>query len=216
VGIGLVGWSIVSAFSAAIPDPSQIGPADIHASAAVACATTVGASSDGQPLVPAPIVDLEVVYDRTDLAPVGILRDAQSWGDVIEMTVDPGPAHALFIDTASATTQAPGGSPEPVSFGSIVYAGNGSAAGREDTVGEILGADQRPGRTIRIHLPLIVDLVDDRQPPDLGTVLPGMETTITLHHLDRFILTADIGSGEQRALAFGGRCTGRVPPTRVG
>jgi hypothetical protein len=78
--------------------------------------------------------------------------------------------------------------------------GSIGAQGDEDhIVGELLGADQRPGRPIRVVIPTMTTVGDARPPDEVGAPLEGIVATVRLHHLDRFMLEGFGACGEQVA-----------------
>jgi hypothetical protein len=208
IGIAVIAWALMAAFGPSLPDPTQIGPEDIDASASVTCAATT--LEDGTHIVPAPTVVIVIAYHRTDLAPRGIVRDASSWGDTIDVIANP---TAARIGPPTATSQEGDGSAEPIDVSTIIGEGPsqtvlGSVAPFGDVTivpaaAGILGVDQVAGRTIRITVPTTMDLVDDRVPAEVGTPLPGSEVDVRLHHLDRFVLNATIPCGGQARLLNG-------------
>jgi hypothetical protein len=195
IGIPLVGWALIAGFAGHVPDPTQIGPSDVHATALVTCAVPAGATEQGEPLVPTATIDLRVTYDRVDAWPRGLLRDAGSWGDVIE--VDVGPLGGWASDIR-ATGTGPDGHEVAVdiSVWAEVPASLGAQGDEDHIVGEILGADQRPGRTIRVVIPTMTTVGDARSPDEVGAPLEGMVATIRVHHLDRFTLRGSGACGE--------------------
>ena len=207
IGIAVIGWSLMAGFAPSLPDPTQIGPADIDATATVSCA--VAPSDDGVPRIPSPTVVLAVAYHRVDLAPRGILRDPTSWGDTIEVVVDPG--DIAFLAVTAVTTDA-AGQTVPVDVSNLVEPDLGSISTVNDlmfgvnrrdgqlVVGEILGIDQHVGRPIRITIPTVTNIGDGRPAAEIGTPVDGMSVQVQLSHLGRFVLLADVPCGGQKKL----------------
>ncbi|HET7029547.1 MAG TPA: permease prefix domain 1-containing protein [Candidatus Limnocylindrales bacterium] len=187
VGGVLVAWSVVAGTGGNLPDPSQIGPGDIRASAIVTCGPADGTTESGEPLPPAPTLDLRVTYDRVDPWPRGLLRDGTSWGDVIQLDVG---RFYPALGEVRASGVADDGRAETVdvSVWAEVPAELSSANAQDQIVGEILGADQRAGRTIRVIIPTMPILIGDGTSSDDAPALDGIVASIRFHHLDRFTL----------------------------
>jgi hypothetical protein len=187
IGVLLVAWALVAGFTGRLPDPTQIGPSDIRATAVIACSVPAGSTEGGEPLVPAPTIDLRIIYDRVDVFPRGVLRDAGSWGDVIEVSVEP---FSVFPGDIRATSAAPGANADPLDVSALTDLPPSASEidDQQDIVGEILGTEQRAGRILHIVIPTTTQVGDDRPPEEVGTPLEGMAATIRVHHLDRFTL----------------------------
>ena len=207
---GLIAWSLAPAALPVLADPTQIGPGDIDATASVTCAAA--RTEDGSILIPTPTVTLEIVYRRTDLAPRGVLRDAASWGDTIEVRVD-----TAAVSAATATVTDPrDGIVRTLDVATIVDANAAAtstgmsdvfvsdASNGQPIAGEILGIDQRVGEIIRVAIPTTTDVTDDRPAGEVGTPVAGMEVDVRLVHADRFELAARLACGERGPLVVGG------------
>jgi hypothetical protein len=223
----LLASAAVAVVGSSLPDPTLIGPDDLSAVASVTCAVGTADTGDttdtadtadttdaGEPLIPAPTVVLDVTYRRVDAWPRGLVNSNNGWGDTIGMDVTPVPAGVL-VPTAIAVG-GPGSPDTPVDVSTII--GDDKVASMlgqtvsvfdeidsPSVVGEILGVDQRAGRTIRVTIPTSVNIGDGREFDELGTPLPAMGVNIRLAHLDRFVLVARLGCGETGPLGVNGR-----------
>jgi hypothetical protein len=206
LALGLISWALLPVLPS-VADPTQIGPADIDAIASVSCA--VAPSDDGVPRIPSPTVVLAVAYHRVDLAPRGIWRDPSSWGDMIEAAVQSG---GVEFGIVTATMTDGSGQTDPVDVSNIVEPDLGSTQFNDGpifgidnengqlVVGEILGADQRAGRTIKITIPTVTNIGDGRPAAEIGTPVDGMYAQVRLSHLGRFVLVANVPCGGQAKL----------------
>lgn len=198
VGIGVVGWSLIAGFAPNMPDPTQIGPSDIRATALITCDVPPGPSELGESFVPVRTLDLRVTYDRVDAWPRGLLRDTNSWGDIIEFD-------AGRFSFAPGDVQARGtlqdGSSEPVDVSWLVDVPTELVTPDDQgrIAGEIHGSDQRPGRTIRVVVPTWPIPADD-QPEELEAPPESIVGMVKVHHLDRFTLQGFGGCGQEVAL----------------
>lgn len=190
VGVVLVAWTVMILTDGAIPDPTQIGPSDIHAVALVTCPDPATPAGRDPAQGVARTLDLRITYDRADWSPRGLLRDNLSWGDVIELDV--GSAFASLGDVRAAGIDAAGTTQQVnVSMWTDIPAEVSGMGDEPHIVAEILGADQRAGRTIRVIVPTFATVGAD----DLANVADvadapedGIVATIRIHHLDRFTL----------------------------
>ena len=199
VGIGVVGWSLIAGFAPDVPDPTQIGPSDIRATALITCAVPPGRPEAGESFVPVRTLDLRVTYDRVDAWPRGLLRDASSWGDIIEF--DPGRFFFAPGDV-QATGTLQDGSSEPLDVSWLVDVPTelDTSDGERRIAGQIHGSDQRPGRTIRIVVPTSPMPADDGLPEELEAPPDSIVGMVRLYHLDRFTLQGFGACGEEVAL----------------
>jgi hypothetical protein len=187
IGGCLLAWSGFALVGGTIPDPTQIGPADVRAIALVTCRLPPGTREGGETSKPAPTLDLEVTYDRVDAWPRGVLRDRSSWGDLIRLDV--GPSFYVSLGDIRATGVDSDGTRQPVDVSSWVdVPADLSPEAHSQIVGDILGTDQRAGRAIHLIAPTFAVAGDPDGAADPGIPSDGIVASIELRHLDRFTL----------------------------
>jgi uncharacterized membrane protein (UPF0136 family) len=192
IGGCVIAWSGFALAGGNIPDPTQIGPADVRAIALVTCRVPPGTREGAETSNPAPTLDLEVTYDRVDAWPRGLLRDRASWGDVIRLNV--GPSFYVSMGDIRATGADSDGTRRHVDVSSWVdVPADLSPEAQRQIVGEILGTDQRAGRTIHLIAPTLPLQVDADHADDPGIPPDGIVASIELRHLDRFTLRGFAG-----------------------
>jgi hypothetical protein len=183
-----LGWGV-----AAVPDPTQIGPADVAAGAAVACGDG-GPGWDDPAAWRTVTVTVTLHWNRVDLLPRGLAyRDA--YGSAL--TFEPASPPGVFLANGMATIEVvePGDAPPPDyesgSWGNSVP----EEVGLIDSVRGIDHEYIAAGRTIRVT-------AEHLAPAEAAEEAGGWPPYVLIryYHLDRFVLWAELGCGEEGPL----------------
>ena len=203
--VGLVAALSIAAGLApsAVPDPTQIGPEDITATAAVSCWTEAvpppdpGAEDDSDhdpnERVLKVATNARIRWLRTDLFPKGFTVGPEGYGDAL----------AFQPNISLGQLGAPEIEPWPADIG-VEYGSWGPAV--PDEVSEVEGAGGsvrgidgqliRPGNEITARSEFMGIIVGE-----LGENIEPPLVDVTYWHLDRFVLRASVSCGHEAQLA---------------
>ena len=202
VGVFVAVSTLVGLAPGQLPDPTQIGPQDITATAAVSCRTVpepglndVDGAAELDPNARQLEIDTmaTVTWHRTDWYPKGFSVGPEGYGDAVAFLADV-PSNRRAAPILELWPQDVG-----VEFGSWASSVPEEVSNMEAAGGDVRGIDGqiiRAGSEVTVRSRLVAHIVGD-----LGQNIEPPSVEVSYWHLDRFRLRASVSCGQEAQLS---------------